>query len=67
MFELVDKPFMNEQMRSEIGDIIAAQERATEMGGILVTEYDKYFLPPGGIGRCQAQLLPPQPQQRFAL
>ena len=45
MFELVDKPFMNEQMRSEIADIVAAHDRATEMGGILVTEYDKYFLP----------------------
>ena len=45
MFELVDKPFANEQMRVEITDIVAAQERATAMGGILVTEYEKYFLP----------------------
>jgi hypothetical protein len=34
MYELVDKPFMNEQMRNEITEIVAAQERATEVGGI---------------------------------
>ncbi|MCX6984114.1 MAG: hypothetical protein NT118_05085, partial [Lentisphaerae bacterium] len=45
MYELVDQPFVNEQIRNEITDIVAAQERATAMGGILVTEYEKYFLP----------------------
>ena len=45
MYELVDEPFVNEQIRSEITDIITAQERAVAMGGILVTEYEKYCLP----------------------
>lgn len=45
MYQLVDQPFVNEQIRNEITDIVAAQERATAMGGILVTEYEKYFLP----------------------
>ena len=62
MFELVDKPFMNEQMRSEIADIVAAQERATEMGGILGHRIRKIFSStPGGTGRRQAQFLPPKP------
>jgi hypothetical protein len=45
MYELVDNPFVNKQMNSEVAEILAAQERAQALGGFLVSEYDKYFLP----------------------
>ena len=45
MYDLVDKPFENERLKEEIEAIAQAQQRAAEMGGFLVTEYDQHFLP----------------------
>ena len=45
MYNLVDRPFENERLKEEIGAITRAQQRAAEMGGFLVTEYDQHFLP----------------------
>lgn len=45
MYDLVDRPFENEQVKEEIDDITNAQQRAAEMGGVLVTEFDMNFLP----------------------
>jgi hypothetical protein len=45
MYDLVDKPFVNERLKEEVDAIVRAQERAAEMGGFLVTEYDQHFLP----------------------
>jgi hypothetical protein len=45
MYELVDRPFENERVKEEIDAITQAQQRAAEMGGVLVTEFDTHFLP----------------------
>jgi len=45
MYRLVDNPFENSTLKEELEAVIKAQERATAMGGFLVTEYDQHFLP----------------------
>lgn len=45
MYNLVDRPFENERLKDELNAIAQAQQRALEMGGVLVTEYDQHYLP----------------------
>jgi len=45
MYRLVDNPFENSTLKEELEAVFKAQERATAMGGFLVTEYDQHFLP----------------------
>ena len=45
MYSLVESPYEDERLKAELEAITQAQLRAKEMGGILVTEFDKHFLP----------------------
>jgi hypothetical protein len=45
MYDLVDRPFENDSIREDVSAITEAQERATVMGGYLVSEYANHFLP----------------------
>jgi len=45
MYSLVENPYEDEILKAELEAIAQAQLRAREMGGFLVTEFDKHFLP----------------------
>ncbi len=45
MYSLVDQPFENSTLKEELEALIQAQAQAADMGGFLVTESDKHFLP----------------------
>ena len=64
MYKLVDNPFENSTLKEELEAVIKAQERATAMGGFLVTEYDQHFLPQlDKLDRGETQRVPVKPER----
>jgi hypothetical protein len=45
MYSLVETPYEDERLKTELEAIAQAQRQAKEIGGFLVTEFDKLFLP----------------------
>lgn len=45
MYELIDQPFENKSLKAEVEAITAAQERASNMGGVLIAEYKRHYIP----------------------